>query len=82
MDYVHKVGEIVGIKLCKYDAQKFILHIRKLNNDKLNDIVGPYADTFTYYYTHPKAWRELTQKFIDRGFTYPYDWGHRNQKMQ
>ena len=56
------------------DALKFILHIRELNNDKLNDIVGPYADTFTYYSTHPKAWSELTQNFIDRGITDPHDW--------
>ena len=55
-------------------ALSFILHVRKLNNDKLNDVIHPYADTFSFYESHPEEWRKLTQKFIDRGVTDPHDW--------
>lgn len=55
-------------------ALSFILHVRKLNNDKLNDVIHPYADTFSFYESHPEEWQKLTQKFIDRGVTDPHDW--------
>ena len=56
------------------EALKFISHTRRLNNDKLNDIVHTYAETCSYYATHPKAWRELTKKFEERGVTDPHEW--------
>lgn len=55
-------------------ALSFILHVRKLNNDKLNDVIHPYADTFSFYESHPEEWEKLTQKFIDSGVTDPHDW--------
>lgn len=54
-------------------ALAFILHVRQLNNDKLNELIHPYADTYSFYATHPEEWCKLTQKFIDRGVTDPYD---------
>lgn len=55
-------------------ALSFILHVRQLNNDKLNEVAQPYADTYSFYATHPEEWYKLTQKFIDRGVTDPQDW--------
>lgn len=59
------------------EALSFILHVRKLNNDKLNDIIKTFTDPYSFYMSHPEEWRKLTQKFIDRGVTNPHDW--RNQ---
>lgn len=36
------------------EALLFILHVRNLNNDKLNDIIQPYADTYSFYVNHPE----------------------------
>lgn len=58
-------------------ALSFILHVRKLNNDKLNELIHLYADTYSFYASHPEEWQKLTQRFIDRGVTDPNDW--RNQ---
>lgn len=55
-------------------ALKFISHTRRLNNDKLNGYFHSYADTYSYYATHPREWYELTQKFEERGVTDPRDW--------
>lgn len=55
-------------------ALSFILHVRTLNNDKLNDVIHPYANTFFFYESHPEEWQKLTQMFIDRGVTDPHDW--------
>lgn len=55
-------------------ALAFILHVRQLNNDKLNELIHSYTDTYSFYATHPEEWCKLTQKFIDRGVTDPYDW--------
>lgn len=56
------------------EALQFILHVRNLNNDKLNDIVQPYADTYSFYVNHPEEWRKLTRQFAERGVTDPRDW--------
>ena len=56
------------------EALQFISHTRRLNNDKLNDIVRPYADTYSFYATHPEEWRKLTAKFEAIGVTDPRDW--------
>lgn len=56
------------------DALLFILHVRQLNNDKLNDTFKSFADPFSFYMSHPKEWQKLTQKFIDRGVTDPHEW--------
>lgn len=56
------------------EAIKFILHVRNINNAKYGGIMGPYADTFSYYATHPEEWRKLTGEFIKRGVTDPRDW--------
>lgn len=54
----------------------FILHVRKLNNDKLNDTIRSFTDPYSYYMSHPEEWSKLTQRFIDRGVTDPHDWRH------
>ena len=56
------------------EALKFIAHVRKLNNNKLNEVIQPYADTYSYYATHPAEWKKLTDKFEERGVTDPRDW--------
>lgn len=56
------------------EAIKFILHTRKLNNDKLNDIFRPFAETFSFYSRNPEEWRKLTSKFEERGAFDPYYW--------
>lgn len=56
------------------EALLFILHVRQLNNDKLNDILKSFADPFSFYMSHPEEWQKLTQKFIDRGVTDPHEW--------
>jgi hypothetical protein len=56
------------------EALKFIIHVRGLINNKLNDIFQPYADIFVLYKTHPEEWRKLTRKFEERGLNDPHDW--------
>ena len=56
------------------EALAFIMHVRKLNNDKLNDTLKSFTDPFSFYISHPEEWRKLTQKFIDRGVTDPHEW--------
>lgn len=56
------------------EALRFFLHVRKINNDKLNAIVNPYTNTFSRYANNPEEWQKLTQKFIDRGVTDPREW--------
>lgn len=56
------------------EALRFFLHVRKINNDKLNAIVIPYAKMFSHYDNHPEEWSKLTQKFIDRGVEDPQQW--------
>lgn len=56
------------------EALLFILHVRQLNNDKLNDTLKSFTDPFSFYMSHPEEWRKLTQKFIDRGVTDPHEW--------
>ena len=56
------------------EAIRFILHVRKINNDKLNAIVDPYAEIFSRYAKKPEEWQRLTQTFIDRGIVDPREW--------
>lgn len=56
------------------EALKFILHVRGLNNDKLNNVIRPCADIYSFYKTHPEEWRNLTRKFEERGLNDPRDW--------
>ena len=56
------------------EALLFILHIRKLNNEKLNDTIKSFTAPYSFYISHPEEWGKLTQKFIDRGVTDPHDW--------
>lgn len=56
------------------EAIKFVLHVRKITNSNYAGIIGPYAETFSYYATHPEAWRKLTDEFMKRGVTDPQDW--------
>ena len=49
------------------EALTFIAHLREINNDKLNEITKPYMDTTAFYHNHPKEWKELRKKFIERG---------------
>lgn len=56
------------------EALKFILHVRALNNRKLNNIHQPLADNFHFYSAHPEEWRKLTRKFEERGIDDPRDW--------
>ena len=56
------------------EAVKFILHVRELNNGKLNSIYQPFADNLRYYSAHPEEWCKLTQKFEERGLDDPRDW--------
>lgn len=56
------------------EALKFILHVRGLNNDKLNNIIRPCADIYSFYKTHPEEWRNLTRKFEERGLEDPRNW--------
>ena len=56
------------------EALLFILHVRQLNNDKLNDTVKSFTETYSFYMSHPEEWQKLTQKFIDRGVTDPHEW--------
>lgn len=56
------------------EALLFILHVRQLNNDKLNDTLKSFTDPFSFYISHPEEWRKLTQKFIGRGVTDPHEW--------
>ncbi len=36
------------------EALKFIMHVRELNNDKLNSIFQSFADNFRFYSAHPE----------------------------
>ena len=56
------------------EALAFIIHVRKLNNDKFNDTVKSFTEPYSFYISHPEEWRKLTQKFIDRGVTDPHEW--------
>lgn len=56
------------------EALKFLSHLRILNNNKLNDIFRPLADTFFFYKNHPEEWNKLTCKFEERGINDPSDW--------
>lgn len=56
------------------EAVKFILHVRELNNGKLNSICQPFADNLRYYSAHPEEWCKMTQKFEERGLDDPRDW--------
>lgn len=56
------------------EALAFIMHVRKLNNDKFNDTVKSFTEPYSFYISHPEEWRKLTQKFIDRGVTDPHEW--------
>ncbi len=56
------------------EAIKFIIHVRNINNAKYGSIMGPYAETFSYYATHPEEWEKLTDEFVKRGVTDPRDW--------
>lgn len=56
------------------EALLFIKHARNLNNEKLNELYRPLADTYSFYATHPEEWRKLTKKFEERGVTDPADW--------
>ncbi|MBR4340937.1 MAG: hypothetical protein IKP89_10035 [Bacteroidales bacterium] len=56
------------------EAIRFFLHVRKINNDKLNAIIKPYAETFSRYASKPEEWKKLTQSFIDRGIVDPREW--------
>ena len=56
------------------EALAFIMHVRKLNNDKFNDTVKSFTEPYSFYMSHPEEWRKLTQKFIDRGVTDPHEW--------
>lgn len=56
------------------EALLFILHVRQLNNNKLNDTLKSFTDPFSFYISHPEEWQKLTQKFIDRGVTDPHEW--------
>lgn len=56
------------------EALAFIMHVRKLNNEKLNDTLKSFTDPFSFYISHPEEWQKLTQKFIDRGVTDPHEW--------
>lgn len=59
------------------EALAFIMHVRKLNNDKFKDTVKSFTEPYSFYMSRPEEWRKLTQKFIERGVTDPYEW--RNQ---
>ena len=56
------------------EALLFILHVRQLNNDKLNNTIKSFTDPYSFYMSHPEEWRKLTQKFIDRGVTDSREW--------
>lgn len=56
------------------EAIQFVLHVRKLNNDKLNHLMRPFADTFSFYSNNPDEWKKLTDRFIARGVSDPRDW--------
>ena len=56
------------------EAIHFFLHVRKLNNDKLNEIFNPFLYTYSHFANNPEDWEKLTQKFIDRGVTDPREW--------
>lgn len=56
------------------EALKFVLHVRELNNDKLNSLVKPYTEGFSYYIDHPEEWYKLTQTFEERGIYDPSEW--------
>lgn len=56
------------------EALAFIMHVRKLNNDKFNDTVKSFTEPYSFYMSHPEEWRKLTQKFMDRGVTDPHEW--------
>lgn len=56
------------------EALAFIMHVRKLNNDKFNDTVKSFTEPYSFYMSHPEEWRKLTKKFIDRGVTDPHEW--------
>jgi|GEM_PF-601256 hypothetical protein len=54
--------------------ERFVLHVRRLHNDKYNSIVKSSAKKYSYYNHHPEEWQQLTKKFIDRGVEDPHDW--------
>lgn len=70
--YNNIIQELYGFSID--EALKFIAHERRINNDKLNNIVYSSGKTYSYYANNPKEWRELTQSFIDRGITDSHDW--------
>ena len=61
------------------EAIKFIMHIRDINNKKLNSLIDPFVDTFCYYFNNPDEWSKLTHKFIKRGITDPREWYSRKR---
>lgn len=56
------------------EALKFVLHVRELNNNKLNSLVRPYTEGFSYYIDHPEEWYKLTRTFEERGVYDPSEW--------
>ena len=56
------------------EALAFIMHVRKLNNNKFNDTVKSFTEPYSFYMSHPEEWQKLTQKFVDRGVTDPHEW--------
>ena len=56
------------------EAIRFILHIRKMNNDKLNVILNSSTEAINRYVKHPEEWEKLTAEFINRGITDPREW--------
>lgn len=47
------------------EAVKFILHIQRLNNKKLNDILQPFATTYSFFKSHPEEWYKFIQRVGD-----------------
>ena len=70
--YDTTVQSVFGFKID--DAIRFIAHLRQLNNNKLNEVLSPAVDAFTFYGQHPEEWRKLTKTFEERGIDNPEDW--------
>lgn len=47
------------------EAVKFILHIQRLNNMKLNDILQPFVTTHSFFKTSPEEWYKFIQRVGD-----------------
>lgn len=47
------------------EAVKFILHIQRLNNKKLNDILQPFVTTHSFFKTSPEEWYKFIQRVGD-----------------